>query len=125
MKRFFFTFFTLIISIGAIFFSWTGAARGQAGSVTYHPAAPVAALPAMLSNVLNVTLGALGVVALLAFIWGGFVWMTSGGDPGKITKARKTMIWAVAGLAIIFASYSILALVFNAFGYPSPGATAG
>ncbi len=120
MKKFFLASFTSTVS----WLAFAGTVHAQADSVTYHPAAPAADLSAMLSNALNVTLGMLGVIALLAFIWAGFTWMTSGGDAGKITKAKKTMIWAVAGLVIIFASYSILVLVFNAFGYPTPGASA-
>jgi hypothetical protein len=30
------------------------------------------------------------------------------------------MIWAVAGLVIIFAAFSILTLIFNALGYAAP-----
>jgi len=61
-------------------------------------------------------IGTVGVLAIVAFIWGGIVWMTSGGSPERIKKGRSMMLWAVIGLFVIFGSYAILSLVFTALG---------
>ena len=81
-------------------------------------------LQTIVANVLSVALGSIGIIALVAFIWAGFTWMIASGDASKIAKAKKIMIWAVAGFVIIFASYAILILIFNALGYPTPGVKA-
>ena len=65
-------------------------------------------------NVITAALGISGVLALIAFIYGGITWMISYGDPGKIAKGKTMMIWAVWGIVIIFASYAILNFVFEA-----------
>ncbi len=70
----------------------------------------------VVNNVIKVALGLTGVFALLAFIYGGITWMLSMGDPGKVTKGKNMMIWAVFGLLVIFASYAILVTVFQALG---------
>ncbi|MDO8622326.1 MAG: hypothetical protein Q7R80_03795, partial [bacterium] len=70
--------------------------------------------PSILGNVLRAGFGILGSVALLMFIYGGFVWLTSGGNPEKITTGKNTMVWAVLGIAIIFASYAIVTFVIDA-----------
>lgn len=70
----------------------------------------------IVNNLVKTALGLSGVFALLAFIYGGITWMTSMGDPAKVTKAKNMMAGAVIGLFIIFASYAIITLVFTALG---------
>lgn len=41
-----------------------------------------------------------GVVAVIAIILGGFWYITSGGDSGKITKARTTILYALVGVVV-------------------------
>jgi len=65
---------------------------------------------------IKAVLGILGAVALLIFVYGGFVWMTSGGSPEKIKTARMTLVWAVLGMAVIFLSYAAVDFVLKAFG---------
>ncbi|NCN07917.1 hypothetical protein GW933_04535 [Candidatus Falkowbacteria bacterium] len=65
-------------------------------------------------NVVNGALGVSGVLALVAFIFGGITWMISGGDSSKIQKGKNMMIWAVLGILIIFSSYVILSYIFEA-----------
>ncbi|MBI4449818.1 hypothetical protein HY634_02060 [Candidatus Uhrbacteria bacterium] len=75
---------------------------------------PVSDIPSIIGNVLRAGFGILGSIALLMFIYGGFVWLTSGGNPEKITTGKNTMVWAVLGIAIIFASYAIVTFVIDA-----------
>ncbi len=58
-------------------------------------------------------LGVTGVLALIAFIWGGIEWLISAGDTKRIQKGKDMMTWAVLGLLVIFGSYAILNLVFT------------
>ncbi len=58
-------------------------------------------------------LGASGAVALVAFIWGGFLWLTSGGNPEKVKKGKETLVWAIIGLIVIFGSYTILNYIIS------------
>ena len=51
---------------------------------------------------------------LTAQVWGGLMWMTSQGNTERVTKGKNTLVWAVIGLVIIFASYAILSTVFDA-----------
>ena len=56
------------------------------------------------------------VVALLFLIWGGFKWITSGGDKAKVQAARETIIAAIVGLIVAFLAYFILTIVLGLFG---------
>jgi hypothetical protein len=55
------------------------------------------------------------VVALLYLIWGGFKWLTSGGDKTAVGAAREHIIAAIIGLVVIFLSYFILNIALNFF----------
>jgi len=63
--------------------------------------------------ILQRILGTLGIIALLLFIYAGFLWMTAQGDATKIQTAQKILVWASIGLLVIFSSYSILSFVFG------------
>lgn len=68
---------------------------------------------AIIANVIQVFLGILGSIALIMFIYAGLSLMISGGNPEKVKKAQKTLVWAVIGLILIFGSYGILNFVFE------------
>ncbi|HPT08411.1 MAG TPA: pilin [bacterium] len=68
------------------------------------------------SKIINIALGFLGIIAVIIVIYGGFIWMTAGGEEDKIDKAKKTLKAGVIGLAIILASWGIVAFVFNKLG---------
>ena len=62
---------------------------------------------------IKAALGLIGAVSLFVFIMGGFKWLTSLGNAEKVSKGAKTMLWAVLGLIITFASYLILNLLLK------------
>ena len=62
----------------------------------------------LLGRIINAFLGIAGSISLLMFVYGGFMWLTSGGSEDKIKKGRETLVWATLGLAIIFSAYALL-----------------
>lgn len=64
----------------------------------------------------NLTLGIIGSIALLFFIWGGFLFLTSGGNKDKVEKGKHTLIAAVIGIIIVFSSYLIIQTVLESLG---------
>lgn len=72
-------------------------------------------IPTLIGKVIKTSLGVVGAIALLMFIFGGFLWMTAGGASDKVKKGRDILVWATLGLALIFSSYAILNFIFDAF----------
>lgn len=70
---------------------------------------------ALVGTVLRAVLGLTGSIALLMFVYGGFLWLTSGGSPDKIKKAQGILVWATLGLTLIFASYAIVDKILLTF----------
>lgn len=52
-----------------------------------------------------------GMILLVMLMWGGFMWMTSSGDPKKTEAARGAITSALLGLVLIVGSYVILNLI--------------
>jgi hypothetical protein len=48
-----------------------------------------------------------GVVAVLMIMYAGFLFVTAGGEPGKITKAKDALLWGVIGAAILLGAWVI------------------
>jgi len=71
-------------------------------------------VPSLIGNVLKVFLGIIGSLALVIFIYGGVMWMTSGGNPDKVKKAQGTLVWSILGLVVIFSSYVLVSGVITA-----------
>ncbi len=61
--------------------------------------------------ILKAFIGFCGAVAMLMFVYGGFLWLTSGGSPDKIKKGRDVFTWSIIGLVIIFNSYLLVDFV--------------
>lgn len=64
-------------------------------------------------SIINAMLGLLGTVAVLLILWAGFRWMFSQGEKDKIEEAKKLMINAAIGLAIILSAYAIANFVIS------------
>ncbi len=72
----------------------------------------------LIGKVIIAALGIVGSIALLMFIYGGFVWMTAAGNQEMVTRGRNILIWAAIGLIVIFSSYALVKFVFQGVGAP-------
>jgi hypothetical protein len=70
----------------------------------------------LISNLIMLIFAIAIIAALLYLIWGGFKWLTSGGDKNAVASARDHIIAAIIGLVIIFLSYLILNIIVQFFG---------
>ncbi len=86
---------------------------GEYGFEREGPANPEVDLVDVIFAILNAVLSFLGIIFLVLVIYGGFVWMFSGGDETKITKARNIIANSVLGVIVILASVGITQLVFD------------
>jgi len=73
----------------------------------------VNSIPELINRVIIAILGIVGALALLMFVWGGLLWMTSAGNVEQVKKGRDTLVWASIGLLIIFASYTLVSTIFK------------
>lgn len=70
-------------------------------------------LETTIGELINVALGFLGIVAVIIILFGGFKWMTAGGNDEKVGEAKRLIIAGIIGLAIILSAYAITTFVLQ------------
>jgi hypothetical protein len=73
-------------------------------------------LGCVFQRVIGYLLGFAGIALFIMLLFGGFKFITSGGDPKAVEEAKKTLTYAIAGLVVILISYLILLLISNITG---------
>lgn len=74
------------------------------------------AVEKLISNVLVVLTIVASIAFVLYFLLGGLNWITSGGDKGKVDKAKSMMTNGAIGLIVVAVSYAIVWIVGKALG---------
>jgi hypothetical protein len=69
----------------------------------------------LIGRAISAILGLVGSLALLMFIYGGFLWMTSAGNEKNVSKGRDILMWSTIGLIVIFSSYALVKFVLSDF----------
>ncbi|MFA5188223.1 MAG: pilin [Patescibacteria group bacterium] len=64
-----------------------------------------AGVATLIGRIIRAFLGIIGAVALLMFVYGGFLMLTSAGKSDAINKGKTVLVWAVIGIAVILGSY--------------------
>ncbi len=67
----------------------------------------------LIKTVINLMSWAVGVVAVVMIIVGGFKYVTAAGDSNKLTSARNTLTYAIIGLVVVAFSQIFVQFVLN------------
>ncbi|HET8992130.1 MAG TPA: TrbC/VirB2 family protein [Candidatus Saccharimonadales bacterium] len=82
--------------------------------------AGMAQVQSFLQNVITAVAGLAGLIATGFFVVGGLRYITSSGNPQHLEKAKRTIFFSAAGLAITIAAFVLSNIVSglanNAFG---------
>lgn len=66
-----------------------------------------------LQHALAIFFGIAAVISVLMIVVGGMMFVTSGGNPQSVQKARDTIIYAVVGLLVSLLAEAIVAFVLG------------
>lgn len=72
---------------------------------------PALSLSTLFSNVVTIVFIVAAIAVLIMLFWGGFMWITSGGEKEAVGKARQRIIAALVGLAILALAFLIVNIV--------------
>ncbi|HSW79698.1 MAG TPA: pilin [Candidatus Saccharimonadales bacterium] len=67
----------------------------------------------LMTNIINFFSLLVGIVSVIMIIIGGFQYITSNGDSGKISTAKNTIIFALVGLIIVAMAQFIVHFVLG------------
>jgi cytochrome bd-type quinol oxidase subunit 2 len=73
-------------------------------------------LEQIFSNVVGVFTIVAGLLFIIYFILGGLNWITAGGKPDKVEKAKKMMTDAAIGMIAVTASYAVIFILGQILG---------
>ncbi|MFZ4648532.1 MAG: hypothetical protein ACOYMB_02730 [Patescibacteria group bacterium] len=59
-------------------------------------------------RIAGIILQVVGILTFVMFIYGGFMFLISAGNPQTVTTAKKIIIAAIIGLIIVFTSYTLI-----------------
>jgi formate hydrogenlyase subunit 3/multisubunit Na+/H+ antiporter MnhD subunit len=71
----------------------------------------VGQVEAFIRNIIKVVAGLAGLIATGFFVVGGFVYITSTGNPERLDRAKHTLLYSGIGLAIVIAAFVISNIV--------------
>jgi len=62
----------------------------------------------------NFLLSIAAIMAVVALVWAGFLYITAFGDDSRMETAKKIVIWVVGGILLILGAYAIVNTVMRA-----------
>ncbi|MDZ4221271.1 MAG: hypothetical protein U1C18_00170 [Patescibacteria group bacterium] len=104
---------TLFIVIGIFAPLLAAQAAETPGKHLLNPLGDVAGPQELYGRLLRFMLGFVGVGALAFFIIGGVILLMSRGNPDKVKAGKDTIVWAIIGMFVAFASYVLLRFVLE------------
>ncbi len=69
----------------------------------------------MFQKVSNILLYIIGAVSVIMIIFGGFRYVTSGGNSDNITTAKNTILYAIVGIVVALLAYAAVQFVITSF----------
>jgi len=67
----------------------------------------------IVTDIVNIFSVVVGLVSVIMIIYGGFLYVTSGGDSGKVTNAKNAIIYAIVGLVVVALAQFIVQFVLD------------
>ncbi len=67
----------------------------------------------LVTKIIDIFSWIVGVVSVIMVIYGGFRYVTSGGEAGKVTSAKNTIVYALVGLVIVALAQVIVLFVLG------------
>lgn len=78
-----------------------------------NPLGDKVTIPLLIGRIIKGILGVVGSIALLMFVYGGIIWMTSAGNNELVQRGKDILIWASIGLVTIFGAYSVVNFILT------------
>ncbi len=70
-------------------------------------------MPQVTGVIIRVMMTFMGSIAMLLYVWAGFVFMTAAGNAEKVKQAIAIFVWTSLGVVVMLGSYVIINFVFT------------
>ena len=69
----------------------------------------------IIQTAINIIIWFVGILSVIIIIVGGILYSTSLGDPGKVKKAKDTIMYGIVGLVIAILAFAIVRFILGMF----------
>jgi hypothetical protein len=83
------------------------------GSAVIEGVPEYCSVESIYSKFVNVALFAIGIVAVIGVIYGGYLYMTAAGNDSQVKKGRQVLTWSIIGLLVVLAAATIVNVVVD------------
>ncbi len=86
---------------------------------TINPVTTVTTVELAKSKILtyaNTLIGAIGIIAVIMLVWGGYLYVTAGTNEDNTKKAKSILTYAFLGLGLAILSYAIVTVSVSFIG---------
>jgi len=73
--------------------------------------ADVSKIQTFIQSVIQVLVTLAGLISAGFFVWGGIGYITSSGDPEKLDRSKKTIVYSAIGLVIVLGAFMLSTIV--------------
>ena len=80
-------------------------------SPAFAQSADVSKITNFIQSIIAILVTISGLVATGFFVWGGFSYITSTGNPESLDRSKKTIFYSAIGLAIVFGAFVLSSIV--------------
>lgn len=77
----------------------------------YAASADVTKIETFIKSIIQILVTIAGLVSAGFFVWGGFGYITSSGNPEMLDRSKKTIIYAAIGLAVVLGAFVLTNIV--------------
>lgn len=67
----------------------------------------------LITQIVNIFSIIVGIISVIMIIYGGFRYVTSGGDSNNVSNAKNTIIYAIIGLVVVALAQFIVQFVLD------------
>ncbi|MBI4592059.1 VWA domain-containing protein [Candidatus Uhrbacteria bacterium] len=71
-------------------------------------------LSVMIVRLIRTAISFVGIVAVVFMLYGGFMWMTAGGNADRLKTAKKIILNSIIGIVLVLASFTIVQFILGA-----------
>ena len=87
---------------------------GTTGKVCLNTLPQANADGSSIQVILSIVIGIVAAISLLFVVIGGLRYVLSQGDPGAVSKAKSTIVYALIGLAVCILAQTVVVFVIKA-----------
>ena len=111
-------FFIIFMALGFVFAVDVIQAQADSGSGTVTLENPLSynTPQELVGGIISYLMGLVGILAVAALVYGGIMYMTSGGSEERVKQAKNIITYAIIGLVVAVLSYIIVNTVIQAIG---------